>query len=290
VLVRFNYGETLRRPNFGDLNPIIQPSDDVSKVGYGGGSGGNPNLEPTRSKNLDLTGEWYFQKDSAIYGTVFQRKIEGLVVPLRRRIHLSPAEDPFRNSTSGGDHTNGYDYVISSPVNASDGKISGLELGAVYFPKGLPGLLDGLGFQGSVTRLTSSQNVPTANNAGEIVSQLEGPFFGVSKLSWNATLAYEKGPVGARLSYVRRSAFLAANEAALFANPIGIWRQPEKSVDIQLSYNINDRMSVDFSGVNLTNEMQQQYYHFGDAGSPQLTNFGTVQIGRAVSVGFRWKL
>jgi TonB-dependent receptor len=290
VLVRFNYGETLRRPNFGDLNPIIQPSDDVSKVGYGGGSGGNPNLEPTRSKNLDLTGEWYFQKDSALYGTVFQRRIEGLVVPLRRRIHLSPAEDPFRNSTSGGDHTNGYDYVISSPVNASNGKISGLELGAIYFPKGLPGLLDGLGFQGSVTRLTSSQNVPTANNAGEIVSQLEGPFFGVSKLSWNATLAYEKGPIGARLSYVRRSAFLAANEAALFANPIGIWRQPEKSVDFQLSYNINDRMSLDFSGVNLTNEMQQQYYHFGDAGNPELTNFGTVQIGRAFSVGFRWKI
>jgi len=290
VLVRFNYGETLRRPGFGDLNPVLQLSDDVSRVGYGGGGGGNPGLEPTRSKNLDLTGEWYFQKDSALYGTLFQRKIDGLVVPLRRRVHVDPANDPFRNSTSGGDHTNGYDYVISSPVNASNGKISGLELGTIYFPKGLPGLLDGLGFQGSVTRLTSSQNVPTANSAGQIVSQLETPFFGVSKLSWNATLAYEKGPIGARLSYVRRSAFLAANEAALFANPIGIWRQPEKSVDLQLTYNINDRMALDISGVNLTNEMQQQYYHFGDAGNPELTNFGTVQTGRAVSVGFRWKL
>jgi len=49
-------------------------------------------------------------------------------------------------------------------------------------------------------------------------------------------------------------------------------------------------MSVDFSGVNLTNEMQQQYYHFGDAGNPELTNFGTVQIGRSFAVGFRWKL
>lgn len=290
VLVRLNYGETLRRPGFGDLNPVLQLSDDVSKVGYGGGSGGNPGLEPTRSKNLDLTGEWYFQKDSALYGTVFQRKIDGLVVPLRRRIHVDPANDPFRNSTSGLSHANGYDYVISSPVNASNGKISGLELGAIYFPKGLPWYLDGLGFQGSMTRLTSSQNVPTADSAGNIVSQLETPFFGVSKLSWNATLAYEKGPASARLSYVRRSAFLAGNEAALFANPIGIWRQPEKSVDLQLSYKINDSMSVDFSGVNLTNEMQQQYYHFGDAGSPELTNFGTVQTGRSVSVGFRWKL
>jgi iron complex outermembrane receptor protein len=290
VLLRFNYGETLRRPNFGDLNPVLQLGDDVSKVGYGSGSGGNPDLKPTRSKNLDLTAEWYFQKDSALYGTAFTRKIDGMVVGLRHKVHVDPANDPFRNSTSGGDHTNGYDYVINSPVNASNGRISGLELGMVYFPKGLPWYLDGLGFQGSFTQLTSSQNVPDANDAGEIVAQLKTPFFGVSRRSYNATLAYEKGPIGARLSYVWRSSFLAGNEAALFANPIGIWRRPEKSVDFQLTYNINDRMSFDISGVNLTNEMQQQYYHFGNAGTPETTSFGTVQIGRAFSAGFRWKL
>ncbi len=290
VVLRFNYGETLRRPNFGDLNPVLQLGDDVSRVGYGSGSGGNPDLKPTHSKNVDLTAEWYFQKDSALYGTVFKRKIDGLVVGLRHRVHVDPANDPFRNSTSGGDHTNGYDYVINSPVNASNGTIKGAELGFIYFPKGLPGLLDGLGFQGSYTRLTSSQNVPDANDAGVIVSQLETPFFGVSNSSYNATLAYERGPFSARLSQVWRSGFLAANEAALFANPIGIWRHPEKSVDMQISYKINDRMSVDISGVNLTNEMQQQYYHFGNAGNAQLTNFGTVQIGRSVSAGLHWKM
>lgn len=290
VVTRFNYGETLRRPNFGDLNPVLQLGDDVSKVGYGSGTGGNPDLKPTRSKNLDLTAEWYFQKDSAIYGTVFKRNIDGLVVNLRHKVHVDPANDPFRNSTSGGSHANGYDYVINSPVNASDGKISGAELGLIYFPKGLPSLLDGLGFQGSYTKLTSSQNVPQANDAGVIVSQLETPFFGVSNRSYNATLAYEKGPLSARLSYVWRSGFLAANEAALFANPLGIWRHPEKSVDMQVSYKINDTMSIDVSGVNLTNEMQQQYYHYGNAGNAQVSNFGTVQIGRSVSAGFHWKM
>jgi TonB-dependent receptor len=290
VVLRFNYGETLRRPNFGDLNPVLQLGDDVSKVGYGSGGGGNPDLKPTHAKNLDLTAEWYFQKDSALYGTLFKRKIDGLVVSLRHRVHVDPANDPYRNSTSGGDHTNGYDYVINSPVNASNGTISGAELGLIYFPKGLPSLLDGLGFQGSYTRLHSSQNVPDANDAGVIVSQLETPFFGVSNSSYNATLAYEKGPVSARLSYVWRSGFLAANEAALFANPIGIWRHPEKSVDMQISYKISENMSVDISAVNLTNEKQQQYYHFGDAGNAQLSNFGTVQIGRSFAAGLRWKM
>ncbi|USX21595.1 TonB-dependent receptor [Oxalobacteraceae bacterium OTU3REALA1] len=290
VVLRGNYGQTLRRPNFGSLNPVLQLGDDVTRVGYGNGSGGNPDLEPTRSKNLDLTAEWYFQKDSALYGTAFKRKIEGLVVDLRRRVHVDPANDPFRNSTSGGDHTNGYDYVINSPVNASDGTIKGVELGLVYFPKWLPSVLDGLGVQGSFTKLSSSQNVPEVNDAGDIVAQLETPFFGVSNRSYNATLAYEKGPVSARLSYVWRSGFLSTNEAAQFANPLGIWRRPEKSVDMQVSYKINDNMSVDISGVNLTNEMQQQYYHFGNAGTPQTTNFGTLQIGRSVAVGLRWKM
>lgn len=290
VVLRFNYGETLRRPNFGDLNPVLQLNDDVSRVGYGSGSGGNPDLKPTRSKNLDLTAEWYFQKDSALYGTLFKRKIDGLTVNLRHRVHVAPADDPFRNSTSGGDHTNGYDYVINSPVNASNGTIKGAELGLIYFPKWLPSPLDGLGIQGSYTRLTSSQNVPEANDAGDIVAQLETPFFGVSNSSYNATLAYEKGPVSARLSYVWRSGFLASNEAALFANPIGIWRHPEKSVDMQISYKINDNMSIDISGVNLTNEMQQQYYHFGNAGNAQVSNFGTVQIGRSVAAGLHWKM
>ena len=80
------------------------------------------------------------------------------------------------------------------------------------------------------------------------------------------------------------------NEAALFANPLGIWRQPEKSVDMQVSYKINDNLSFDISGVNLTNEMQRQYYHFGNAGNTTLTNFGTAQMGRSVSVGLRWKM
>jgi iron complex outermembrane receptor protein len=290
VVTRFNYGQTLRRPNFVDLNPVYQLGDDVSRVGYGSGTGGNPDLKPTESKNLDLTAEWYFQKDSSLYGTVFKRKIDGLIVNLAHRVHVDPANDPFRNSTSGGDHTNGYDYVINSPANASNGTIKGVELGLVYFPKWLPSLLDGLGFQGSYTRLTSSQNVPEANAAGDIVSQLETPFFGVSNKSYNATLAYEKGPVSARLSYVWRSAFLSTNEAALFANPIGIWRKPEKSVDMQVSYKINENTSVDISGVNLTNEKQQQYYHFGNAGNAQVTNFGTLQIGRSVSAALRWQM
>jgi len=291
LVARFNYGETLRRPDFTALNPILQLNDDVSKVGYGTGSGGNPNLKATESKNIDFTVEWYFRKDSALYATLFDRKIDGLVVTINNRIHVPRSQDPYWKSTSGGDHSNGYDYVVSSPINASNGKMAGAELGFTFFPKGMfPGVLDGLGFQGSFTTLTSSQNVPEADSAGNIIGQLKSAFYGVSRYSYNATAAYDKGPFNARLSYVWRSSFLDRNEAALFANPIGVYRHPENDLDLQLTYNVNDRMSFDISAINLTNSKQQEYYHYGNAGNATVSNFGTVLIDRSVSLGFRWKM
>jgi TonB-dependent receptor len=291
LVARFNYGETLRRPDFTALNPVRQLNDDVSGVGYGSGSAGNPNLKATHSQNIDFTVEWYFRKDSALYATLFNRKIDGLVVTINQKVHVPLSEDPYYASTTGKSHANGYDYVISEPVNASNGKLQGAEVGFTFFPKGMfPGVLDGLGFQGSFTTLTSSQNVPQADAAGNIYEELKSAFYGVSRYSYNATAAYDKGPFNARLSYVWRSSFLDRNEAAEFANPIGIYRHPENDLDLQLTYNFNDRMSFDVSAVNLTNSKQQEYYHYGNAGSATVSNFGTVLVDRSVSFGFRWKM
>ncbi len=288
--MRFNYGETLRRPDFGAVSGALNPSDDITGVGYGGGSMGNPDLNATTSKNMDLTAEWYFSNDSAVYATAFDRKIDGFVVYLPHMIHLDAAHDPFPNSTTGLSHAGGYNYNVSTPYNASNGKMDGLEIGTIWFPKGLPDILNGFGFNGSATFLQTSQDIPNVDSSGNITSYTKTQFYGVSRYSYNATLAYEKGPVSARLSYVWRSAFLARNEAALFANPIGVYRRAEKDIDFQLTYAVNNRMSFDIDAVNITNEKQKEYYHFGSAGTQDTTNFGTVLIGRAVSVGFRYKM
>ena len=102
-------------------------------------------------------------------------------------------------------------------------------------------------------------------------------------------MAYDKYSVGARLSYVWRDDFLARNEARLFANPIGTWRQPETSLDFQLNYDFNEHFAVSFDAVNLTEEIQKEYYQFADSGGPDVMNFGNVLISRAFSLGVRWK-
>jgi TonB-dependent receptor len=274
--LRANYGETLRRPNFGDLNPNFTLVQDLTGVGYGTGTGGNPDLTAAKGKNYDLTAEWYFGRDSGIYGTLFRRDIDGLVVPYVQTLNIP------------GTGLNVDVFKVTRPVNASDGKLEGVELGFVYFPE-LPGVLNGLGAQGSVTFLDSTQNIPRFDQTGTIVGQDTSDFFGVSDFSYNFTLAYDHAGFGGRLSYVWRDDFLNNNEARIFANPIGIWRRPEASLDLQLNYDFNDKFAISFDAVNLTEEIQKSYYKFADAGSPTLTNFGSTLISKQYALGVRWK-
>ncbi|QNQ12013.1 TonB-dependent receptor [Sphingomonas alpina] len=276
---RFNYGETLRRPNFTDINPNYSLTGDLTNVGYGSGTAGTATLNPTHSRNFDLALEWYFDRDSAITATAFRREVNGLVVPLTVREYI-----PNNGIVAGATDY----FAITRPVNASDGVLKGIELGLTYFPHYLPGPLDGLGFVGSVTVLDSKQNIPLSDAAGNIVGQSSSAFFGVSDLSYNATLAYERGPVSARLSYVWRKEFLANNEARLFANPIGVWRNPEKSLDLQLTYKVSDRFGLTFDAVNLTKSVQQTYYKFDDVGGPDQFNLGTTLLSRTFAIGARY--
>ena len=277
VRLRANYGETLRRPIFADLNPNFTLVQDLTGVGYGTGTGGNPDLVAAKGKNYDLTAEWYFAEDSAIFGTIFRREIDGLVVPY------------VQDLTILGTGLNVTNFRVTRPVNASDGELEGIELGFLYFPE-LPGILNGFGVQGSFTKLDSTQNIPRFDATGTIIGEDTSEFFGVSDFSYNVTLAYDRGGLGGRLSYVWRDDFLNNNEARIFANPIGIWRAPEASLDFQLNYDFSENLAVSFDAVNLTEELQQSYYKFADSGSPTLTNFGTTLISRSYAIGIRWKL
>ncbi|ESQ93491.1 hypothetical protein ABAC460_00045 [Asticcacaulis sp. AC460] len=280
IRVRYNYGETLRRPDFGALNPNFTLTGDLSNIGRGSGNRGNPDLEPTESKNQDVAVEWYFARDSVVHLTVFKREIEGLVVTTPNIV------------TIPGSGLNTDKFLISQPVNASNGTLEGAELGLTYFPDYLPDFLDGLGVQASVTWLDSSQNIPLYDTSGATPVYLgedQSAFFGVSDFSYNATLAYDKGPIGARLSYVWRDDFLAFNEARLFANPLGVWAKPESSLDFQINYDINDKLSISFDAVNLTDEIGQNYYKFGDAGGPDTFNHVSTLWSRSFAVGLRWR-
>lgn len=274
LVARFAYTETIRRPNFTDLNSVIQYYEDVTDVGYGTAAGGNSNLAPVESQNLDLSLEYYFGEGNSIYATWFRRDIEGLVYASRIAIDYEGSDDIEAGT-----------YILSAPGNTSNGVLDGWEFGAVYFPEELPAVLDGFGIQASLTLLDSNQDIPQFNNTGEITGYIPQPIFGVSDTSYSGVLIYEKENYSARLAYVWRDDFLNNYEAALFANPLGVYRKPEQSLDFQMSYDVTENLTVTFDATNLTEEYYQSYYQY-----PDVYNFGNALYSRTFALGVRYSM
>ena len=155
------------------------------------------------------------REDSAIYGTYFTRDIEGLVVPYVQTLNIP------------GTGLNVDTFKVTRPVNASDGEIDGFELGVPVLPGRSARHLQRPRCAGQLHEARFQPEHSALRPAGNIIGEDTSAFFGVSDTSYNVTLAYDHSGLGGRLSYVWREDFLNNNEARLFANPIGIWRQPE---------------------------------------------------------------
>jgi len=275
LLARLAYTQTLRMPNFTDLNPLQYFQDPLTEGSgsYGTANGGNPDLKPVESVNYDLSLEWYFAEGSSLYGAIFKREIDGLIVPGRMVVN--------RLNQNG----NPQDYVLSVPANAANGELSGLEVGLVYFPDNLPQALDGLGVQASYTALDSSQDTPIFDSLGNITSYVETKMAGVSDSSYSVVLAYDKDVFDARLSYTWREEFYTGNEAAIFANPIQFWSRPEQSLDLQISWDVTDDLMLTFDATNLLDDVYQNYYGEGNA---NIYNFGSGVYSKTFALGARY--
>lgn len=276
LLARFSYTETFNLPAFSQLNPYIQYFPDVTDIGYGTATGGNPNLEPIESENTDISLEWYFAEGSVLYATWFKRDISNNIVPFRNVVNVDlPDDSPDRGP---------YDYILSQPDNAGASSLDGWEFGVTWFPE-LPGWFDGLGFQGSYTILDSEQQLPILDDVGNITGFDISPIGGVSDTSYSAILAYDRETWNMRLSYFWRDDFYNNNEAALFANPLQVWRGAEESLDFQLTWIMTDHLTVTFDATNLT----EPEYHWNYGNQPELFNFHNYLYSRTFSMGLRFE-
>ena len=217
--------------------------------------------------------EWYFAEGSSLYGAVFKREIDGLVINGKTTL-VREGDDGITRP-----------YVLSAPVNAADGELSGVEVGLVYFPDNLPEMLDGLGVQASYTMLDSEQLNPEFAEDGTVSGYNQSKMSGVSDSSYSLVLAYEKEGFGTRLSYVWREKFYQGNEAAIFANPIQWWSRPEQDLALQVSYDVTDNLVVTFDATNLLDDAYQNYY---GEGNQNLFNFGSGIYSKTVALGARY--
>lgn len=262
VLVRLGYADVMARPSLGDLTPGGSlDSFNPDPYTY---SAGNPDLDPYRATNLDISVEWYFMDDALLSLTYFNKDVDSffqdsdpVTVPYSQSglpLNLPPASSPLRvELDEGGDPL----IEISQTQNGGSAKVDGFEV--IYQqPFG-----DYFGFTGNYTKVDSDEIIGFSENA------------------FNATVYYESEKFSARVSTAYRDAYITRAASSNGRGERGY--DATTTVDLAMAYNLNENMALTFEALNLTDEYENQLF---DAADLVYVHHHT---GTEFILGFRWQ-
>ncbi|MBE1527840.1 iron complex outermembrane receptor protein [Sphingopyxis sp. OAS728] len=236
VVLRFAAGKTVTRPDFVDITPGVDLNGTLLT-----GRGGDPNLDPYRANQYDLSIEWYPDRETIVALAAFYKDIQSYIVNTTSTEVLPgvfvPGSQPAGCVAAGGGNPNLFNcpYQINRRSNGDGGRNQGFE-----FQVSRP-IWGGFG---AVVNYTYSD--AKANNGD--------PIPGNSKHSLNLTGYYENDLVSARLSYNYRSKFFIDIDRAAPLNQAAL-----SSLDASVSVNITDNIALTADAINLTNEKIEQY-------------------------------
>lgn len=226
TILRFAYTNTLARPNYFDLVPYrqIEDGEDISI--------GNPDIDPTKSMNLDLILEHYFGNVGLVSGGGFYKNIDDFIV--------SQTFDDFTfEGTEYGSFT--------QPINGGSARLLGLE---VAFQRQLDFItpsLAGLGVYFNYTYIDS--RVTDFNFEGRENDELSLP--GAPRHTLNASLGYDAGKLTTRVSFNYASDFIDEVGEESFAD---INYDAVTYLDFNFNYSISPRLTLYGNANNLLNQ------------------------------------
>lgn len=238
------------------------------------GSSGNPNLDPYRASQFELSYENYFARNGLISVTGFYKQVDNFVENVQVATKVL---DDFGGSTGN----------VSTWENAGSGKIYGAELAGQYaFSADRLPVLEGFGVAANYTYSKSDSHQPTSFTT-------DGPIPGVAKNAFTGTLYYERFGFSARMSYSWRDKIL--NDSLVgsnfsFNNQVGVtttypvYGAPYGQLDAQIGYDFNAHIGVVAQFQNLTDQALHTYLLWPNQ------PFTYEDAGRRYFLGFKFKL
>ena len=225
--LRFAAAEVMARPPTEFLSPATTASNGALRTI----TLGNPQIDPFRATQVDMSLEWYFADAGAIVLAAFYKDIDTFVT------RTTTLEDLLDDPASL--------FEVTRPVNGEGGDVFGLELAYQQQFTFLPGPFDGLGTILNFTWVDSSVTIENAANNQEF--SLEG----LSDINYNAILYYEKYGFSGRLAYNYRSDFL---ERASGVGGNSEFFEEYGQLDFGLAYDFNTHYTVFVEGINVLDE------------------------------------
>lgn len=281
--VRFSAARVMTRSRLDKLKPgasiVFNPGNNIPTANLErspwSANSGNPQLEPIKTDQVDLSYEWYFAPDGYLQFGMFNKHL----VSWQTTGKLPTDFTPYYYPELGNVYT--FDGYSEQTIESGGGDIFGTELQFALPLNVLTSYLDGFGLIGYYTHLENSVKVD--GNEADII--------GLSDESYGVTAYFEKWGFQARVSGNYRSDYTAevrggnnglSNTSVLATE---LW-------DAQVSYDFGqagfegplEGLSVFLSGTNLTNEPYVQFEHNDRRQITRYSNYG-----RNYQVGLRYK-
>ena len=288
VLVRFGWGQDIRRPDFDDLSTSFtfstSPNPPVSL--------GNPDLVPEEVTSIDVAVEWYFSPGALLSVGYFHKERTGLFFPT----DSEPVEDEngFRDTTppceAGGIFNPIADPNVFAPPGTPPGVCvpttqiinsagtstqQGVEIAFQY---DLASFEDRLGWAsgfgvfanyttqefGGSQEFFSAFSRPTtvfeSLGATETVTW-QGDLLDLSENAYNITLYYEKYGLQARMRYTWREAYRSDDYVGTSSPPWGfpVVNGDREQLNASINYYLGDHWNFSLEGINLTESEVEQW-------------------------------
>jgi len=223
LLLRFAAAKVISRPTLDSLVPRYSVSAGATNTI----TGGNPDLNPFRAWQLDLSLEYYFESGSLLSAAVFYKNVQSFIQTEHRPLVLQ-----------------GVTFDQTLPVNSSGGYVEGVEIGYTQQFKFLPSFWSGFGVQANGTW---SQGRTDADPAAGLKAH---DFQNLSKWTANASVFYSAHGADVRLAYNYRSEYLFDPNVRGIGST-SAYGKSFSTLDFQASYAITKSLTVFAAGNNL---------------------------------------
>jgi len=244
LMLRTGVSQVIARARYSDLAGQF----DVDNVKLTG-SGGNPDLKPYESTNVNIALEWYPTKSSLFSAELFARNISNYILNVTQ-------DKVLLNTATNANAT----YSISSPFNAGNAVVRGISLTAQQ------DIAAGFGIQTNVT--FSEADTATGYNM---------PY--LSKTTYNIIPYFEKGKFSARVSYNWRSEFFTS--IGRLNSPM--FSDSYKQLDASASYQFTKNIQVIVNATNLLDSTYFAYYQ------TKYAPMGVYKTGRMLTTSVSFK-
>jgi TonB-dependent receptor len=312
VKVRASYSHTITRADYASLQGG-RTLDQLFRIGGGTGSQGNPGLEPYKSKNIDVSAEYYYGKTSYVSVGFFNKNVSNFISSTRLDTAAfsltNPAAGPRYNAAvaalgANASTTDIRNYIFknypSSVIRTgfdSSGNITGQILGlpedkAVNFqvttPVNSSQTANIHGWEFAVQHEFWDTGIGAILNytivAGDAVYDNTQPSsvtqFALTGLSdsANAVLFYEKNGIQARAAYNWRGQFLGGT------GPNPYYIEAYGQLDASASWEFRKGYTVFVEAINLTNASRRG--HLRSDNNVFFSSPGYARYGGGLRVNF----